>query len=61
MYPYEWMDSIDKMSETSLPSKANFYSTLTMEHISDEDYTHAQNVWGDISNSKYEKSIMTYT
>ena len=45
VYPYEWMDSIDKMSETSLPSKANFYSTLTMEHISDEDYTHAQNVW----------------
>ena len=45
VYPYEWMDCLDKMQHTSLPTKENFYSTLTMEHISDEDYHHAQQVW----------------
>ena len=33
-----------KMNYTNLPSQ-NFYSTLTMQHITDEDYKHAQNVW----------------
>ena len=45
VYPYEWMDSMEKMEHTSLPPKESFYSTLTLSHISDEDYTHAQNVW----------------
>ena len=44
VYPYDFMDSIDKFN-TGLPSKEEFYSILNDEHISDEDYQHAQNVW----------------
>ena len=46
VYPYEDMDSWEKCDETSLPDKKTFYSNLNLEDISDEDYTHAQKVWG---------------
>ena len=45
VYPYEHMDSWERFADTQLPPKASFYSKLTGEHISDEDYVHAQNVW----------------
>ena len=46
VYPYEDMDSREKFDETSLPPKEAFYSNLNLEDISDEDYAHAQKVWG---------------
>ena len=45
VYPYEYMDSLEKLKETTLPPKEAFYSRLNDGGISDEDYTHAQNVW----------------
>ena len=44
VYPYDYMDSFKKFKE-QLPTKEEFYSILNDEHISDEDYQHAQNVW----------------
>ena len=45
VYPYEYIDSIDRLSETELPPKSAFYSKLNDSDISDEDYEHAQAVW----------------
>ena len=45
IYPYEYMDSWEKFSETRLPEKEKFYSKLNDEHITDEEYGHAQKVW----------------
>ena len=45
VYPYEYMDSWEKINETVLPAKKAFYSNLNLEDISDEDYLHAQKVW----------------
>ena len=45
VYPYEYMDSWEKVNETELPPK-DFYSNLNLEDICDEDYKHAQKVWG---------------
>ena len=45
IYPYDYMDSFEKFNKTELPTKEEFYSILNNEHISDEDYCHAQNVW----------------
>ena len=36
---------MEKLSETQLPSKDEFYSKLSDEGISDDDYQHAINVW----------------
>ena len=48
VYPYDYMDSFDKFNEKR-PPKKEFYSILNNEHISDEDYKHAQNVWNTFS------------
>ena len=45
VFPYDYVSSIDKLSETQLPPKDEFYSKLNDEDISDEDYQHAIKVW----------------
>ena len=45
VYPYDHMDSFQKFEKTELPTKEEFYSILSNEHITDEQYKHAQNVW----------------
>ena len=48
VYPYDYIDSFDKFNK-KLPMKEEFYSILNNEHISDEDYKHAQDVWNTFS------------
>ena len=45
VYPYDYVSSIEKLSETQLPPKEEFYSKLNDENVSDDDYQHAINVW----------------
>ena len=45
VYPYDYMDSIERFKENKLPSKESFYSKLNNENISNEDYEHAKKVW----------------
>ncbi|KAK5639113.1 hypothetical protein RI129_011605 [Pyrocoelia pectoralis] len=45
IFPYEYIDSWDKLNESSLPPKDAFYSHLHDEGISDENYIHANKVW----------------
>ena len=45
VYPYEYMDEWNKFDKKESPSKGSFYSSLTMEGISDTDYKHATNVF----------------
>lgn len=45
VYPYEYFDDESKFEQQQLPPISAFYSTLSGEGISDEDYTHAQTVW----------------
>ena len=45
VYPYDYVDCMKKLDETSLPPKEAFYCELMGESITDEDYQHAQTVW----------------
>ena len=45
VYPYDYVSSLEKMSEIQLPPKEEFYSKLNDEDISEDDYQHAINVW----------------
>lgn len=45
VYPYEYMDDFSRFDEKCLPPKEAFYSKLTDEEITDEDYEHAKEVW----------------
>ena len=44
VYPYQYMDDWEKLNETLLPEKEDFYSHLDMEDIADADYAHAKRV-----------------
>ena len=44
-YPYEYMNSLKRFKENKIPPKEAFYSRLTGEGISDEDYEHVKKVW----------------
>ena len=45
VYPYDYVSSLEKLSETQLPAKEEFYSKLNDEEITDDDYQHAINIW----------------
>lgn len=45
VYPYEYFDSFERFDETELPSIDRFYSSLTQETISEEEYEHARQVF----------------
>ena len=47
IYPYEYMDSLDRFEEKTLPPARSFYSELNMSGVSDQDYEHACKVWRD--------------
>ncbi len=52
VFPYDYIASLDKLNECKLPTKDKFFNSLLMQHISDDDYQHACNVWQkfDITN-----------
>ena len=48
VYPYEYMDSLERFNEISLPDKKAFYSELYLRDITDKEYTHAQKVFEEL-------------
>ena len=44
VYPYDYMDCVERLEDPTLPEKESFYNILNDEHILDEDYTHATKV-----------------
>lgn len=45
VFPYDYLDSWEKLNEAKLPAYERFYSLLKDENISEHDYRHATNVW----------------
>ena len=47
VYPYDYMNSFEKFEDSRLPKKEDFFSIMNNEHITDEEYQHAQTVWNE--------------
>lgn len=45
IFPYDHIKSVSNLDEKRLPEQAYFYNKLTESAISNEEYSHAQNVW----------------
>ena len=45
IYPYDYMNSLEKFSETQLPAKEDFYSKLNDCGVTDKEYEYAQTIW----------------
>jgi len=59
-YPYEFIDSDDKLNYHGLPPKESFYSKLSQSHISETDYEHAQNVYNKLKCKSFKDYHLTY-
>ena len=45
IYPYDYMNSLEKFSETQLPAKEDFYSKLNDCGVTDKEYEHTKIIW----------------
>jgi hypothetical protein len=45
IFPYEYITNFDVFNDAKLPSKNHFYSSLTFDTVSNDDYNYAQKVW----------------
>jgi hypothetical protein len=44
-FPYEYIDSLEKLKVENLPPIECFYSSLSESGVSEQDYAHCKNVW----------------
>ena len=49
VYLYDYVDCMKKFHENILPPTEAFYSKITGEGITDEDYQHAHTVWKEFN------------
>ena len=59
-FPYEYMDRLERLDDTALPSKQAFFSRLKNEGISDEDYASCQEAWRDNSMTTLRDFLVWY-
>ncbi|KAK5647553.1 hypothetical protein RI129_002445 [Pyrocoelia pectoralis] len=45
VFPYSFVDALDKLDVTKLPQKDDFFDKLHKKEISDDEYNRAQEVW----------------
>ena len=59
-FPYEYMDTAEKLNETKPPTKDVFYSKLTGKGISNNNYKHVLNIWGTFKMNKLLEYLELY-
>ena len=59
-FPYEWMDDINKLNHSTLPSQDAFFSRLTGKSISDEDYSALKEKWSQLGMTRVRDLLVWY-
>ena len=59
-FPYQYVDSLDKLQETELPPHEAFYSDLKKSNISTEEYAYCQQVWRDQNMQTFQDFLVWY-
>ena len=60
IFPYEWLDSIEKPNITELPSNEAFYSRLKQSGIIDKEYKQAIDCWNNAGCRTIKDYMMLY-
>ena len=60
MFPYNYLKSINVLSETSLPAREEFSNQLSGSECSSSDYAHAQNVWNTFQLKEFKEYLELY-
>ena len=59
-FPYEWLDDINKLEYTTLPSLEDFYSQLKGSNITEEEYVYCHQVWRDHKMTTFRDFLVWY-
>ena len=59
-FPYEWVDSLDKLNHCSLPPRETFHSTLSGTDITEEQYEYCQGVWDEQNMTTFRDFLVWY-
>ena len=59
-YPYTFTCGLEKLSHPELPPKSAFHSDLTLEGISDDDYTECQKIWRQFEMTEFANYHVLY-
>jgi len=60
IFPYDWYNIEDKNHKRGLPSRESFYSKLTGETVTQEDYDHAQLVYETLDCKNFGDYMLAY-
>ena len=60
VFPYEYLDSFEKLKETKLPKHEDFYSTLRLESVTQNEYLHAKKVFKQHNCKTIEDYLILY-
>jgi hypothetical protein len=60
VFPYEYVDSFDRLKENKLPPKECFKSTLRNTEITDEEYKYAQYIWDIMKCQTLKDYLLVY-
>ncbi|XP_059221314.1 uncharacterized protein LOC131995971 isoform X1 [Stomoxys calcitrans] len=60
VFPYDYLDSPERLEENALPPISNFFNKLTNEVCSEDDYTHAKNVWNTFKCNNLKDYLLLY-
>ena len=59
-FPYEWVDSLEKLEFPALPSPEAFHSTLSGSNITEDQYEYCQRVWNDNNMETFRDFFVWY-
>ena len=59
-FPYDYLDSMERLDECLLPDQQHFYNRLTETECSDEEYKHARRVWQQFEMQKFSDYLHLY-
>ena len=59
-FPYEYMDSIEKLKDTKPPPQKAFYSKLVGKGINNYNYNHVLNVWKTFKMKTFKEYLELY-
>ena len=59
-FPYEWVDSVEKLDFDQLPPRQAFYSSLSQSEISDEQYEYCKHVWIEEGMTSFRDFLVWY-
>lgn len=60
IFPYSYIDNIEKLKEDKLPIKESFFDDLQQSHISDNEYNRALQVWQELECNTLEDYMLSY-